>query len=157
MTGAEASPELTVVLATRWDEFWPGAMPLFELHQKELGQTNGLELDEVRCRELFAAGNVIAALTHFRGVLVGYCIFFLTPALDRRGMVVAEQGPFFVVEEFRNSPAGLKMWHRAMSEIKNKGACEAMVHLFEKSPQGLRRLYERAGGKIWAEIWRIEL
>lgn len=140
----------------KWQEFWPEAEPLFALHQLEL-TNEPLDVDFELAERLCAAGAMIVVSARESGLLVGYCLFYLSPALEQRGTLVATQGPWYVAREWRRGPLGLRLFKEALRVCKARGASRAFAHFWSRSDPRLAGFFLRLGGHLTETTYSIPL
>lgn len=150
-----------IVREVSWSEVWPQGLPHFVAHEKELGLDDPrwpVDVDVVQCAELNSLGVLRIVGAHDAGVLVGYAFWFLTPNLLSRNVLVAQQGPYYVVPEWRKQGRlALRIWLASLEMLRSTGVKQVSCHRFPRSPEGLARFYEKSGGVRREEVWEIAL
>lgn len=139
-----------------WEEFWPEAEPLFAAHQKELtGET--LEVDYELAQRLCAAGAMLVVSAREGAQLTGYCLFYLSPALEHRGQIVATQGPWYVSPLWRKGTTGLRLMREALRLCAERKAQRAFLHFWSRSDPRLGEFFSRLGGHLTETTYSIPL
>lgn len=139
-----------------WEEFWPEAAPLFAAHQVELTD-EPLEVDWKLAEHLCSVGAMVVVAARESGILVGYCLFYLSPALERRGTLVATQGPWYVSPKWRRGPTGIRLLREALRVVEGLGALRAFTHFWSRSDPRLADLFTRLGGHLTETVYMIPL
>jgi GNAT superfamily N-acetyltransferase len=135
----------------RWRDIRAESIALTQEHAKEVGQVHPempFDPDYQMADFLDSQGRLVVATARAAGRLVGQCGFVLGPTLESRRVITATQVLPFVLPEFRNQRAGLKLVPAAIPELQARGV--KMLHLRHgtrgASPK-LRRHYESLGAK----------
>lgn len=144
----------------RWGQLWPDARDLFELHRAELRQEDfALSPDHPMIEGLEASGGLIclAARTLVpERQLIGYGIWYLLPSLESRGVLLAQQGPWFVLEGWRKEGAGRAIWAAGLKTLREAGVKQALLHHSPRH-QGLGKFFTRAGAKLQEIVYSLRL
>ena len=64
-------------------------------------------------------------------LLVGYCIWFLTYDLESKGLLEANQGPWFVTAKWRQSSAWLRLFDLSLDLLRAREVKLAFPHHWE--------------------------
>lgn len=114
-----------------WTEVWPAILELFSLHREEIGRKDifdPLDIDSELVIQMEAANGLRIITARSDGDLVGYCIWYLSPNIETKGQLLATQGPWYVLPEWRTQGLGLELMRYALSVVKDAGAKLALLH-----------------------------
>jgi GNAT superfamily N-acetyltransferase len=128
------------IRAERWAQFWPDCLPLMREHDAELAEHDPREPfapDNALFAAIDAAGASLLMAARLDGRMIGYCIFNLSPSLRTKGLLCAEQSLWFVTREHRGSSAGIRLFDRAIAELRGRGVRKVYPHhwLVSNSPR----------------------
>ena len=143
-----------------WDSIWPECEELMFEHWKEVRENKEhlpFEVDVEGVRNLARLGLMRVIEAREDGRLVGYLIWFLTPALESAGNKVATMGPFYVEPEAKG--AGWKMWQLGLDLLRHLGVRVAYAHHSSFGPRQdvAKKLFERSGGKLFELKYELVL
>ncbi len=150
------------ICQARWDDIWPECKMLMLDHRAEVGQEDSrakLNPDHQAIRRLESLGGVFILSARSRSTLIGYAIWFLTSSIETTGLLVAQQGPWFVVEAMRSRGTGMMLWREAMKHFREIGVGLLLGHQPPTGPgsEATAKLFSRLGGKIEQTVWSIWL
>lgn len=148
------------VKISSWREIWPECRELMFEHWNEVRDRKEhlpFQVDDEGATRLDDLGLMIVVAGREEGRLVGYLVWFLTPALESKGNKIATMGPFYARPESKG--VGWKMWQLGMAELRKTGARAAYCHHSSFGPRQevARRLFEAAGAKPYEVKYEIVL
>lgn len=133
-----------------FDSLWPEADALARKHFQEVDggvePNRPFELDAPLMRMIEQAGSLKIITARVNGKLVGYCSWNISPDVESRGLLIAQQGAWFIDEEHEG--LGIRMFRVAISELKKFGVKNIFPH-HRMQGRGVRlgRIFERLGAK----------
>lgn len=145
-----------------WERLWASGKTLMQEHRRELKKDDSrrpLQPDHrtIQAMEEVGALFCLGARTAL-GDLVGYSIWYISPDLESEGLLVGQQAPWFVTEEWRKNGVGLALWREAKRELQRRNVSVMSVHF---PPEGggrkLSRFFEREGGVLVECVYDIWL
>ena len=126
----------------RWSTFYPDAAPLFQAEHDELGTHRdrmAFDPDLDRISSLDCAGVLLIATARDDGELIGYSLFMITPSLEYRTLLCAQQSVWFVRSDYRwSGRVGDKVFDFAIAEMKRRGV--QCIHTHHRVRDGGERL-----------------
>jgi hypothetical protein len=139
-----------------WNEFWPWAEPLFADHRAELGQTQfPLDVDVEMVKDFVADGNAIIMGLLVDESLVGYCIWYITMSFESRGVVVGQQGPWYVSPQWRHH--GGWLFRKSFAVLRERGVAQVSVHCAPQDAEKFGKFFSAMGGLEIAREWSIKM
>lgn len=154
-------PEFELTLGV-WEELEGELRGLFAAHSQEVGTVDGkpgLDVDWEQADVLARGGVLQIAIARRVGPprpLVGYCIWYLTPSLERRGQMLAQQGPWFVSPAYRVG-LGLRLLRFGLGAMQGLGASVALLHRYASSDERLDGALRRLGAKPLEIVYSLSL
>lgn len=142
-----------------WKDFWlAGGEALFAEHKRELDFTRWpLAPDHRLIEELEENGVALLMAAHRGDFLVGYAVWYISPSLECRGILMASQGPLFVVPSERKSGrAAAKLWSESLAALRARGVRELEAHAATDSPESLYRFLDKRGKRTY-QVWSVEI
>lgn len=138
----------------RWSDLWPDCRKMMLLHRRELKQDHfPLDLDHARIEALEQQGGLLClAARKSSGELVGYAIWYLMPSLESKGILLAEQGPWYVTAEHRKDGVGLELRRRSWEILRRRGVKQVMSHHSALTPD-LEKLFLREGSELIGQLY----
>jgi len=115
-----------------------------------------LEFDHELLCQLEGLGVLISIAAHLDGLLCGYAFWTISPSVETRGILVASQGPMFVVPQARRTRAFLKLWRCSMDELRVAGVRQVFAHAPVAGSEALARFLGSQGREMF-RVWEIEL
>lgn len=148
------------VKISSWNSIWPECEELMFEHWKEVRENKEhlpFEVDTKGVAQLSDLSLMRVIEARESGKLVGYLIWFLTPALESAGNKVATMGPFYVVPESKG--AGWKMWQLGLDLLRRVGVKVAYAHhsAFGPRQEAAQILFKRSGGKLFELKYELVL
>lgn len=133
-----------------WASVWPDAKLLAELHSAEVdagvAPERSLEVDEKAMEVLNTGGwlRIIAARLGPR--LIGYFTWQLTHDLESKGLLIAQQGAWFVLPGYPR--VAHRMFQESLSLLRAAGVrCVFPHHRLQGRGAHLGRFFESQGAK----------
>lgn len=128
------------ISAERWSKFWPDCLALMCEHDEELHEHDEREPfapDDAMFEVIDKAGASLLMAARYEGRMIGYCIFNISTSLRTKGLVCAEQSLWFVTKSYRGSTAGIRLFDRALDELRRRGVQKVYPHhwLASNSPR----------------------
>lgn len=151
MSGAAALARVSISRVL-WDDLWPEAKPLMLAHKAETGLDDprqALAPDTQAIRAYEATGGLLLLSARSAGALVGYSIWYISKSLETSGLLVANQGPWYVTPAWRGRGAGLLLWRKAKQLLREAEVRLIFAH-FPAAGAGseLGDFFAREGGKV---------
>lgn len=147
-----------IELKDSWTDLWAKGSALFLEHRAELELHEPrvpYSMDFERVGQLEELGVVQVVAGQRNGVYVGYCIFFISPSLESRGIQVGSQGPWFVTAEHRGGALGLRLWRESIERLRERGVRHVLAHAYDKSDPRLGAFFEHQGAVPYAKVWSM--
>ncbi len=155
MTGTTAAVVYTI---EPWSSMWPEVESLMEEHRREVSPLGHVPMipDVDTLHALDQAGAGVFTVARHDSVMIGYCMFFLSPDLEFAGTQAANQGPWYCVPRWRGR-VGAQLLLRALSELRRLGIHRKFLHRWERSPDGRRldKLFERLGAHPLERVYEL--
>ncbi len=130
-----------------WKRLWPDAAELMELHRAELEQNWWpLRPDHRQIEERERVGGLICIEARSGEALLGYGIWYLQPSLECAGVLLAQQGPWYVRKEARAGGLGLRILDFGLAELRRAGVNEVWFHHSANTPN-LGVVFRQLGAK----------
>lgn len=149
MSDIQLKAPATSSLITReepWDLFWPDAEPLARAHWKEV--ETGVEPrrpyapDAARMRALNVMGMMRIFVARRGEKLVGYFTWMVTPDLESQGLIIANQGAWYVSPQ--ESKAAYCLFEYSIASLKLLGVkCLFPHHRLQGRGAAIGRFFER--------------
>ena len=145
-----------------WDDLWPEAKQLMLAHKVETGQDDPRQVlvpDSQRIRAFEATGGLmLLAARDSAEALVGYSIWYISKSLETSGLLVADQGPWYVVPAWRSRGVGLSLWRKAKRLLREAEVRLILAH-YPSSGAGevLGAFFTREGAKVVGTLVSIWL
>jgi len=121
-----------VVDAEQWDSVWPEIDGLFAEHfaevEGDLATVRPYKLDEPSMRQMSTAGVLRITTARVDGILVGYCMWQITPDVESAGMLIAQHGPWFVRKDQAHLMLGPKLFDASIADLRALGVKNAFPH-----------------------------
>lgn len=148
------------VKISSWSSIWPECEELMFEHWKEVREDKEhlpFEVDAEGAARLDDLGLMQVIEARESGKLVGYLIWFLTPALESAGNTIATMGPFYVEPDAKG--AGWKMWQLGLDLLRRLEVKVAYAHHSAFGPRQdvAKGLFERSGGKLFELKYELVL
>lgn len=143
-----------------WTDFWPEAEPLLASHRTEVEASSPAPfvVDTGLAAQLDAVGALVLVTARQYDKLLGYCIWTIGPNLESAGLLVASQGPWYVMPEHRASPLGLRLFHESIAILRLAGVHQALPHHWTGGAgQRLEKLFLRMGAKPLETVYSLWL
>ncbi len=131
-----------------WKRLWPDAAELMQRHREELARSAWpLRPDHRQIEELEKAGGLICIEARDpEDLLLGYGIWYLQPSLESAGVLLAQQGPWYVRKEARAGGLGLRILDFGLAELRRAGVNEVWFHHSANTPN-LGVVFRQLGAK----------
>lgn len=142
----------------RINPFWGDALPLFEEHLVQTGQSPD---DHLRKNfAMFKALDEIGALqiitARSNGRMFGYLLSVVAPSLDSPDKIEAWHTIFFASPEVRG--LGMKLQRAAIVALRERGIGDVIMKAGHRgSGPRLGTFYRRLGAEPFGELYRLEL
>lgn len=123
---------------------------LIEAHHNEAGQFQEaapLDMDWDGMFHYESMGMLLSFAVRLEGVMLGYCVFILTPTLHARSTMHALCDGIYIKPEYRQGLVGIKFIDYCEAYAKQCGA--KVVHLVMKADPRLVRVLERSGHRVF--------
>lgn len=140
-----------------WNMIWPEAKPLMARHHEEVHERDSrmpfkpaLQVAQA----LQEAGVLKIVTARSAGQLVGYCIWYLSPDLESEDVLVASQGPWYVLPEWRASGVGIRLVRESVRHLRDAGASLILLHHWANNPR-LGMVFGRLGAKPLETVYEL--
>lgn len=127
------APSATVIIAAEsWDEFWPEAEALAREHWDEV--EDGVEArrpfapDAAKMRALNIMGVLQVYSARRAGVLVGYATWQIMPDIESAGLLIAQQGAWFVSPSAKSQTIGYRLFEFSLVSLRLLGVKMLFPH-----------------------------
>lgn len=153
-----------VILAREpWTAFWPEAEALMRVHRAEVDPEGvaraPFSINTELGQMLSDAGAMPIWTARAQGSIVAYLVWNLGPSLDSQSLL-ATQGPWFVAPDWRASSIGIRLYKRALSDLREMGVERALLHHWTLGGgERLGKFFERLGGtplEVTYSLWLNE-
>ena len=124
-------------------------VPLLERHWDEVALKDAfgpVDVNEDAYRQIEEAGCLHVTTARESGRLVGYAVYFIVPNLHYRTRLVAEADVFFLLPEYRQGLAGLRLMQAADRALVERGVDIIISKV--KTAHDCGRLFERMGYRL---------
>lgn len=131
-----------------WGDLWPVAEPLTRLHSAEVDIEPRRPLrPDVELLEKLAALGVLRALgARLGSELIGYITWQISPDIESQGLLIANQGPWFVLPGYPRVAWGL--YDASISMLRVSGvSCIFPHHRLQGRGAELGKFLLRQGAK----------
>lgn len=112
----------TIIACEPWDSIWPEVGRLAEEHFDEVDggvePRRKLKLDVPRLRAMSLMGCLLIVTARRDGRLVGYYTWQIMPDVESEGLLIAQQGAWFVTRAAGSVNLGYRMFERSIAELK---------------------------------------
>lgn len=127
--------------------------PLLEAHYREIAHYPDIALKPDYQRYIAAEGLGTLRIFTARvdGALVGYAVYFVTPALHYCDSIQAHQDILFVHPDYRRSTVGLRLIRHADESLGREGV--QVIYQHSKAAHSIGRVLERQGYELVDEIY----
>lgn len=127
--------------------------PLLEAHYREIAHYPDIALKPDYQRYIGAEGLGTLRIFTARvdGALVGYAVYFVTPALHYCDSIQAHQDILFVHPDYRRSTVGLRLIRHADESLGREGV--QVIYQHSKAAHSIGRVLERQGYELVDEIY----
>lgn len=108
------------------------------------------ELDCEQVRAIAALGLQLTYVGRIDGEIVGYCMWSINHDPESKGLLVANQGPWFALDraDVRRYRIGMKLWDRSVETLKQRGVqCIFPHHRLEGRGADLGAFFRYRGAK----------
>lgn len=150
--------ELILVGLERWENFWPECDGLARPHFAEVSGTSDpnrpYKLDTALMQQCAESGALKIIAARVNGRLVGYCTWMVQPDVESHGLLIAQQGGWYVMPDFSHLRLGMRMMFKSMALLKAWGVKNLFLHHrlegrgadnVERSDHPLGKFFERLG------------
>lgn len=147
-----------VVGKASWADIWPAGEALFLEHRAQIVNEKPLipyNMDFELAGQYDSLGIMECAAAHANGVLIGYCIFFVSPSIESAGIMCASQGPWFVTAEWRSSSVAFKLWKQVIEQLRLREVRHVLAHRYERSDPRLDDFFIRQGAERFAHVFSL--
>ena len=144
-------PEIRIGLE-RWESIWPDADALGRAHFEEVDggvePNRPYEIDTDLMKRLADAGVLRIITARVDGKLAGYCTWNVTLDVESRGLIIAQQGAWFVAKEYDSLHLGAQMFRASIAELRKLGVQNIFPH-HRLQGRGVRlgAFFKRMGAK----------
>lgn len=143
-----------VIEPESWFDVWPEAEALANAHFAEVdGGVEPKRVFKLDCEvmgKMAAVGILQIISARLDGRLAGYCSWNVVPDVESEGLLIAQQGAWFVGREFEPLGLGLgrKMFRVAVEHLKSMGVqCMYPHHRTQGRGSRLGAFFVRLGAK----------
>lgn len=143
----------------RLADFRRDGQALFDAHYAEAGNFDGMPVDVnwAMFAALDAGGQLVVTTARVLGMLVGYILFFTSPSLENKAVLVGYQNVFFVVKEFRGA-LGRRLHEAARVELRRRGVGQLILRSGVRAAGPKQAKYfERLGAKHLGSVYSLRL
>lgn len=147
----QSLPDLEIGLEP-FASIWPEVDALGAAHFEEVD--GGIEpnrpyrLDVALMQQLENIGCLKIITARVKGHLAGYCTWNITPDVESAGLLIAQQGAWFVGKDFDRLHLGTKMLKMAITELRKLGVKNIFPHhRLQGRGARLGLLFRRMGAK----------
>jgi hypothetical protein len=142
--------EYVVALEPWTDAFWAEMEPLANDHFHEVDgdvePNRPFELDLRLMKAISDAGALMLISARKAGTLIGYFTWNIAPDVESRGLLIGQQGAWYVRPGHPRIAA--KMFHVAIAELKARGVqCVFPHHRTQGRGANIGRFFKRRGAK----------
>lgn len=137
---APSAPPRPRIRLETWAQVWPEARDLAETHHRLVGAPWPHEIDEQAMVSMEIGGFLRVLSARSAGALRGYCLWFIVPNWESKGMLVAQQGPWYAAEP----GLGLRLLRESYRLMPSWGVDYALPHHWANEPR-LGLLFRRFG------------
>lgn len=105
-------------------------------------------LDMAQMTAIDAQGSLLSLTARVAGALVGYCMWTVNTDPESRGLLIANQGPWFVSPHSPKGGVGLGLYRHSIRELRARGVKHIFPH-YRLQGRGaeLGKYFERLGAK----------
>jgi hypothetical protein len=142
----------------RWSGFYADALPLFERHDRELAdEKTPLDVFTESYEQMDKTGSLQILTARDGDILVGYCLFIISPNLARKTMICATQNIFYVSPEYRGN-TGVRLLKKSIRFLQLRGVHRVYPHHWSDSKSlRLGGLYKKLGATLQEYGYSIDL
>lgn len=148
----QAGTATAVIRLEAWDTLYPEILALFEEHFEEVD--GGVERrrrclpDVARMRAMNFMGVMPIISARQDGVLVGYSTWTIFPDVESMGLIIAQQGAWFVTKKIRPGNLGFRLFEMGIAQLKVMGVQNVYLH-HRLQGRGIRlgKFFESYGAK----------
>lgn len=134
-------------------------MPLIQQHFLEIAEDqNAIPLDPNwdEYLRLEDCGIIHTRVARRNGMLIGYCAWFVMPALHYRSTIYATDDLFYVDPDERGGRVGYELIKGCEPYLEALGVKRLILHDkvgYRPEKGGLQRLFEHMGYRLWERRW----
>lgn len=131
----------------RFSDVYREMYPLLEAHYEELSQHKEKFIELQPQASIYIererAGSLIMVIARDRGVIIGYFVSFIAPALHYASCLTCSPDIFYVIPERRRDRTASSMFEFVESELRRRGVRAWMVG--SKFAHDVTKLFEQLG------------
>jgi hypothetical protein len=114
-----------IIARESWDSVWPEVSELAAEHFAEVDggiePKRPLKIDSARMRSLSLMGILQIITARKAGKLMGYCTWQIMPDIESEGLLIAQQGAWFVSKAAHSQRIGYRLFERSIAELRLLG------------------------------------
>ena len=156
---AEASYTGAIISAEPFGSIWPECLELAKAHWEEVESETDprrkLNLNRALLSQTSVQNSLKVFAARLDGKLIGYLLWTIINDPESMGLLIAEQGPWFVTPDAPNSTA-LRMYERSINELK---ACGVKMifphHRTNGRGTGLGKFFVRRGAVPEKQVYSL--
>lgn len=149
----------TYATETLTEAFFDEVAPLLERHYEEIAHWKDMKLNAHREKYMgMAKANVLRIFTARNdGVLIGYCVYFISPSLHYAPFNFAHQDILFIDKPHRGSTLGLRLVRYSHQELKKDKVDVVFQHTKAREELNIGAFLRRVGYELLDEIYAYRL
>jgi hypothetical protein len=148
------SYQVETLAATRQE-----ALPLLDRHYEEIAQfkdVQKLDPDWVTYMAMERAGRLWVGTVRDSGVLIGYTVMIIAPALHYKSLLMATEDIHYLLPEYRKGLTGYRMLRKAKAAMKERG-CKLAIMRCKAGTLSHATLFERLDGELSDLVYAFKL